>query len=71
MSAFGCVVCGEPVQGLQDTCSEDCELVQDAATCPECHESTEPFAWDTGRSLAHAAHLAGCSRREPALRSAG
>jgi len=48
MSRFGCVVCNEPVEPGRDTCSEDCELVQDAALCPECSHAVEPFSWHTG-----------------------
>ena len=66
MSHFGCVVCGEPVVGTGETCSEDCELVQDAALCPECNRSTEPFAWNTGHPRHHEAHTPGCSRSETA-----
>ena len=67
MSHFGCVVCGEPVPGTADTCSEDCELVQDAALCPECNQSTEPFAWHSGHARHHEDHAPGCSRSERAI----
>jgi hypothetical protein len=70
MSAFGCVVCGEPIQGLSDTCSEECELLEDAARCPECGASTEPFAWSTGRPRHHGPHADACSRTDVPLRAA-
>lgn len=59
---FGCVVCGDPVEKGRDTCSEDCELVQDAALCPECSHAVEPFGGQTGAPLRREAHAAGCSR---------
>ena len=62
MSRFGCAVCGEPVEPGRETCSEDCELVQDAALCPECSHAVEPFSWHTGAPLRREAHAASCSR---------
>ncbi len=59
---FGCVVCGEPVEAGRETCSEDCELVQDAALCPECSRPVEPFSWHTGAPVRREGHAAGCSR---------
>ncbi len=62
MARVGCVVCGGPVEPGRETCSEDCELVQDAALCPECSHAVEPFSWLTGAPLRREAHAAGCSR---------
>jgi hypothetical protein len=67
MSHFGCVVCGEPVSGTGETCGEDCELVQDAALCPECNQGTEPFAFHSGRPRHHEEHRPGCSRSESSM----
>ena len=62
MSRFGCAVCGDSVEPGRETCSEDCELVQDAALCPECSHAVEPFSWHSGAPLRREAHAAGCSR---------
>lgn len=64
---FGCVVCGGPVEPGRETCSEDCELVQDAALCPECSRAVEPFSWHSGAPRRREDHAAGCTRAEREL----